>query len=137
MISILKTIDWKISLDEDFLAGNVVQARKFPIINQRGNRKICDLNFQIENREGSFQFIIESSPVSVAIFFTASVALLNSETSEKLDETKFGWIECDKGQEIRSSRSMSILPLLTTFKNLIVNVRCEVTSKSTTHSYKF
>jgi hypothetical protein len=129
VISISKTIDWKISLDEDFLAGNVVQARKFPIIDQRDNRKICDLNLQIENRKDSSYFSIESSPVSVAIFFAASVALLSQKPTNKKHEAKFGWTECRKGQELSLSRSITKFPLSTASRNLVLNIRCEVTSK--------
>ncbi len=131
MISISKKIDWKISLDEDFLDGNVVQARKFPIINQRDNRKICDLNLQIENRKDSSYFSIESSPVSQAIFFAATVALLSQKTTNKKHEAKFGWTECRKGQELSLSRSLTKCPLSAASRNLVLNIRCEVTSKST------
>jgi hypothetical protein len=95
-MSISKTIDWKVNLDEDFLAGNVVQARKFSIIDQRDNRKICDLNLQMENRKDGSYFSIESSPVSVAIFFKTTVALLYQKTTDKKHEVKFGYTECEK-----------------------------------------
>ncbi len=111
MISISKKIDWKIVLDEEFLDGNVVQARKFPIIDQRDKQKICDLNMQIENRKDSSYFSIESSPVSMSIFFAASVALLDQITSDKKHEVKFGWTECRKGQELSLSRSLTKFPL--------------------------
>jgi hypothetical protein len=127
--SISKTIDWKITLDEDFLDGNVVQARKFPIINQRDNRKICDLNLQIENRKDSSYFSIESSPVSVAIFFKATVALLSQKTTNKKHEAKFGWTECRKGQELSLSRSLTKFPLSAASRNLDLDIRCEVTSE--------
>jgi hypothetical protein len=130
VISISKVIDWKIALfAENFLDGNVTQIKKFPIINQRDDKKICDLKLRIENSSNSFQFTIESSPVSLAIFFAASVDFLNSETSDTLDKIKFGWTEYESGQEIRSSKILEIFSLLAADKNLIFNVRCEVTSK--------
>ncbi len=136
MISISKKIDWKIALfAENFLDGNMVQARKFPIINQRDKRKICDLYLLIKNREGSFQFTIKSSPVSETTFFTASVDFLNAESSDKLDEAKFDWTKYQKGQKIRLSRNMSIFPLLMASKNLVLNVRCEVTSKQSNNTF--
>ncbi len=118
-------------LDEVFLAGNVVQARKFPIIDQRNSQKICDLSLQIENRKDSSYFFIESSPVLQAIFFAATVALLNKKTSDEKHEVKFGWTEYRNGQELSLSRSLGKFPLSTISENLVVNVRCEVTSKST------
>jgi hypothetical protein len=125
VISISKTIDWKISLDENFLDGNVNQTRNFPIINQRDDRKICDLKLQIANREDSgFQFVIESSPVSVDIFFAASVDFLNAAAIDKLNIAKFDWTEYQKSQEIRLSKSV-----IASSKLLVLNVRCKVTSK--------
>ncbi len=125
MISISKTIDWKISLDENFLEGNVIQTRNYPIINQRDKRKICDLKLQIKNREdSSFQFVIESSPVSVDIFFAASVDFLNAAAIDKLNIAKFDWTEYQKSQEIRLSKSV-----IASSKLLVLNVRCKVTSK--------
>jgi hypothetical protein len=130
VISISKKIDWKVSLDEDFLAGNVVQARKFPIINQRDKQKICDLNLQMEIKENSSYFSIESSPVSVAIFFKATVTLLKEKTSDEKLEVKFGYTECEKDQKIQSSRSLTKFPLSTISENLVLNILCEVTSES-------
>jgi hypothetical protein len=130
VISISKKIDWKISLDDDFLAGNVVQARKFPIINQRDNRKICDMNLQLENRKDSSYFSIESSSAAQAIFFKATVALLGQKTTDKKHEVKFGWTECEKDQELSLSRSLTKFPLSAASRNLVLNIRCEVTSKS-------
>jgi hypothetical protein len=116
-------------LDDDFLAGNVVQARKFPIVDQRNIKKICNINLLIKNREGSFQFTIKSSPVSETVYFTASFDFLNAESGVKLDEAKFGWTKYQRGREMQSSRSLTKFPLQTASRNLIVNVRCEVTSK--------
>jgi hypothetical protein len=116
-------------LDEDFLSGNVTQARKFPIIDQRENRKICDLNLQIDNRKDGSYFSIESSPVSQAMFFVATVVLLNKITTDKEQEAKFGWTECRRGQELSLSRSLTKFPLSAASRNLVLSVQCEVTSK--------
>jgi hypothetical protein len=133
MISISKIIDWKIAcFDEGFLTKNSIHSKKIPIINPRNDQKICDLSLQMFNYSSSskdFQFTLNSTPVSEAIFFEASVALLDSRMTGKLREEKCDLKEYQKGQEIQSEKSMVKFSLLTTSKNLILNVRCEVTSK--------
>jgi hypothetical protein len=133
VISISQKIDWKIAcFDEGFLIKNSIHSKKIPIINPRDDQKICDLSLQMFNYSSSsnnFIFTIESSPVSEAIIFEASVALLDSRMTGKLHEEKFALTGYQKGQEIQPEKSMVKFSLLTTSKNLVFNVRCEVTSK--------
>jgi hypothetical protein len=94
--------------------------------------------FNYSSSSNNFQCNIESTPVSEAIFFEASVALLDSQMTGKLHEEKFALTGYQKGQEIQQKKSMVKFSLLTTSKNLVLNVRCDVTSKlfQTTFSTK-
>jgi hypothetical protein len=132
MISISKKIDWKIVCFEGFLTKNSIYSKKIPIINPRDEQRICDLKLQLftySSSSNNLQFNIESTPVSEAIFFEASVALLDSQMTGKLHEEKFALTGYQKCQKIQPEKSMVKFSMLTTSKNLVLNVRCEVTSK--------
>ncbi len=156
MITIAKTIDWKIARYDIILDSDckMTESTKFPINDTQDDRKICDLSFQISfsSYESDFDmstfcelnFAIKSTPVSNPIFFYASVAIWNAEMTTTLDQAKCFVNNYKEGQEIQSYTSFTFHFSPATFKgrflsgNGDLNIQYKVTSIVQIHcSYSY
>jgi hypothetical protein len=84
-----------------------------------------------------FYFTINSTAVAERVLFEANVQILDAKMKEKLHEANFSLREYEKGQKIQPP-GIHLIPLSTVTdskekylaQNGVLNVRCEVISKS-------